>query len=354
MGIYLSHFKNEKEDPEEGTLPDENYAREIMQLFTIGLLEMNNDGSLKLEEQGNTIPTYDITDVQELAKVFTGFSGGAWDLVKVPSNAGKPLTFNKGLNHYDLTVPMMMHEDRHDVGPKIMIDGSILPPNQTGLQDVNDAIDVLFHHPNVAPFFAIRLIQQLVKSNPSPEYINRVAMVFNDNGNGVRGDLEAVFKAVLTDPEARDCEWIDHPAAGRLLQPIERTVQLMKAFDVSVPSNLYWLRDRTLMYGKLEQAFLYAPSVFNFFTPFYAENEFVAPNDMVSPEFQLLNATSTIHYLNEIEKIHQKPAFLQSNRRARRKSYIGSSIKRLSRFGLFGRNQHLRNGRFIGFDESFG
>ncbi len=302
MGIYLSHFKNRKANPIEGTLPDENFAREIMQLFTIGLFELNNDGTLKLDLDGNPIPTYDIVDIQELAKVFTGLSGGDWDLILRPQNAGTPVTFNKGFPHYDLTVPMAMYEDEHEPSAKTMIDGSIIPANQLGMQDIDMALNVLFNHDNVGPFIGKRLIQQLVKSNPTPSYINRVAMVFNDNGQGVRGDLEAVVKTILTDPEARECTWIESVQTGRLRQPVERLTHLFAAFDIASPSTNLWFRDMNLIYEVVEQAFLFSPTVFNFFTPFYAEGTYVEPNDMVSPEFQILHATSAIHSINLVEE----------------------------------------------------
>jgi len=178
------------------------------------------------------------------------------------------------------------------------------------LQDVNNAIDVLFNHPNIAPFISIRLIQQLVKSNPSPAYVSRISDVFNNNGQGVRGDLKAVVKAILIDPEARNCDLIDTPQTGKLLQPIERLTNLFLAFDVSTPSGKIWFRDENKPGKAIEQAFLAAPSVFNFFSPFYAEKEFVQPADMVSPEFQILNATSGIHYLNAIEKAIKNRPFL--------------------------------------------
>ena len=196
---------------------------------------------------------------------------------------------------------MAMYEDEHETGPKTMIDGSVIPAGQTGMEDIQDALDVLFNHPNVGPFISIRLIQQLVKSNPTPSYINRIATVFNDNGQGVRGDMEAVVRAILTDPEARDCSWIDNAQSGKLKQPIERFTNLMLAFDVSTPSGDYWLDDTALLYPRVEQAYLASPSVFNFFTPFYAESETVKPNDMVSPEFQVLHSVTAIHYLNTIE-----------------------------------------------------
>ncbi len=302
MGYYLSHFRNQKADPATGTLPDENYAREVMQLFTIGLYELNNDGTYRLDANNNKIPTYDITDVQELAKVFTGLSGGAWDLEFNPSNAGQPLIFNRPLNFFDMTVPMMMHEDRHEPGTKIMIDGSIIPAGQPGMQDISDALDILFNHPNVGPFISTRLIQQLVKSNPSAAYINRVASAFNNNGAGIRGDMEAVFRAILTDPEARDCEWLNDSRAGKLRQPLERMLGLFHAFDIDSPSGKLWFRDVNVLFDRIEQAYMAAPSVFNFFSPFYAEETYVAPNDMVSPEFEILHSVTAIHYMNLIEE----------------------------------------------------
>lgn len=300
MGSYLSHFKNKAGNPAQGTFADENYAREIMQLFSIGLWEMNLDGTYVLDANGEKIPTYDITDIQELAKVFTGLAGGAYDTVLFPNLIGVPLSYNYSLNKYDMTVPMVMFEDKHDTGTKIMIDGSIIPAGQPGMQDISDALDVLFNHQNVAPFMAIRLIQQMVKSNPTPAYIKRVATAFNNNGYGVRGDMGAVFKAILLDPEARDCNWISDEKNGRLKQPIERIVNLFRAFDIDSPSGKLWLTDGGLT-NFLGQAFMASPSVFNFFSPFYAESDYVAPNDMVSPEFQILHAVTAIYALNLTE-----------------------------------------------------
>lgn len=302
MGIYLSSFKNRKADIIQGSFPDENYAREIMQLFTIGLLELNPDGSFKLDHNGNTIPTYDNEDIQELSKVFTGLSGGA-------SDNGNPVSFTSGIGAYDLTVPMKVYENYHDKTEKILIDGTVIPANQDGLDDINMAIDVLFNHENVGPFIGLRLIQHLVKSNPSPQYINRITSIFNNNGNGIRGDLKAVIKGILLDPEARDCEWINLPTSGKLVQPVERLTHLFSAFDIQTPSNKYWFRDEVELIEKTQQSFLAAPTVFNFFSPFYAENDYVAPNGLVSPEFQILNSTSGIHNLNVTENVFKRRPF---------------------------------------------
>ncbi len=294
MGIYLSTYQNQRADFALGTYPDENYGREVMQLFTIGLHELNNDGTLKLDANGDIIPTYNIVDVQELSKVFTGLAAGAREDGNTPVFAT-----SKGIA--DLTEDMAMYEFYHDKTEKVMIDGTVLPFNQSGLQDIDQALDILFNHPNVGPFLSIRLIQQLVKSNPTPAYVNRVATVFNNNGAGVRGDLKAVVEAILLDPEARDCAWIDHPQSGKLLQPIERMTNLFVAFDITSPSNKLYFKDANELEEELGQAFLAAPSVFNFFSPFYAEDSYVEPNNMVSPEFQILNTTSGIYYMNIIE-----------------------------------------------------
>jgi len=301
MGIYLSTLKNARTDYALGTYPDENYAREVMQLFSIGLYELNNDGSFKKDENNQLISTYNIVDIQELAKVFTGFGPGA-------RTDAVPAAFNTGVGKTDFTVPMEMYESFHDKTPKTLIDGTHLPKNKAGLSDFEDVIDMLFNHSNVGPFIARRLIQNLVKSNPTPAYINRVATAFNNNGNGVRGDLKAVIKAILLDAEARICSDIDDDKAGKLIQPIERFTHLFKAFDIASPSGKLYLRDDIEYQDKLGQAFLESPSVFNFFSPFYAESNLVEPNGMVSPEFEILTTTSSIHYINLMENaVKYKP-----------------------------------------------
>lgn len=305
MGVYLSTYQNQRADFALGTYPDENYAREVMQLFTIGLHELNNDGTLKLDSDGHIIPTYNIVDIQELSKVFTGLAAGAREDGNAP-------IFTTSRGAADLTADMAMYEFYHDKTEKVMINGTVLPYNQPGLQDINDALDILFNHPNVGPFLSIRLIQQLVKSNPTPAYVNRISTVFNNNGAGVRGDLRAVVEAILLDPEARDCAWIDHPQSGKLLQPIERMTNLFVAFDITSPSNRLYFKDANELEEQLGQAFLASPTVFNFFSPFYAEDSYVEPNEMVSPEFQILNTTSGIYYMNIIENALKSRPF--SNR----------------------------------------
>jgi len=300
MGIYLSHMQNRKADPVLGTSPDENYAREIMQLFTIGLEMLNMDGTPILDPHGNKTATYDNHDIEELAKVFTGLSGGAWG--EQSYFLGGPLYFETASTHFNLTVPMIMYEEHHDTGTKVLMNGDTIQAGQPGMVDIDEALDALFNHPNVGPFVGRKLIQHLVKSNPTPAYVNRIALVFNNNGKGERGDLEAVLRAILTDPEAIDCSWIDDDTGGKLIQPMERFSNLFHAFDLSTPTNKFWFQDRAYLNDDLEQSFYASASVFNFFSPNYAESDFVAPEGLVSPEFEILHAVSSIHYINTMEK----------------------------------------------------
>ncbi len=288
MSTYLSYFNNRRADVIGNTQPDENYAREIMQLFSIGLIKLNIDGTPIKDSNGDNIPTYDIENIEELAKVFTG------------------LTLNG-----DEQLPLVVNDDIHSIGSKHIIDDVIIPSGQSGAEDVEQALDVLFNHPNVGPFIGMRLIQQLVKSNPTPAYIKRVAMVFNDNGLGERGDLKEVIRAILLDPEARNCDWIDHPENGKLIQPVERFVTLYKAFDISSPTGVLWMDDVGSFGGSLQQAFQASPTVFNFFSPFFAEDNVIAPLGLRSPEFQILDNITSINYLNIMEnRLKGEEAFL--------------------------------------------
>lgn len=310
MGVYLSHIQNEKADSLAGVFPDENYAREIMQLFTVGLFNLNMDGTLKLDPHGNPSPTYDIEDVEEMARVFTGLSGGAYDPTSYFYKNNFDLIFSAPGNQYDYTVPMIMWDEHHDTGSKILITGDTLPAGQTGMQDINDVLDMLFYHPNTPPFISKRLIQHMVKSNPSPSYVKRVALAFEDNGLGIRGDMKAIITAILTDPEAIQCDWISDESQGKLIQPLERFMNLFLSFDLQTPSGKYYFRDINQLQDKVEQAVLNAPSVFNFFTPFFAETKYVSPSELVSPEFQIFHSISSIHYLNLIENSLKRQPFV--------------------------------------------
>ena len=294
MGYYLSHFNNPKAVPEENLHPDENYAREIMQLFSIGLYELNNDGTHQLNNDGNSIPTYDNADIKEMAKIFTGLGPGG-----INENVwwtDEPY-FGLGIFGIDWTVPMAMYEDFHEPGIKIILKNDTIPANQLGLDDIDEAINVLFNHQNVPPFISYRLIQRLVKSNPTPNYVERIANVFIDNGNGVRGDMAAIIKAILLDEEARNGEYMFEQHSSRLREPLVRHMQITKGLEiVEEPGGRYW---HNFDYdNSLKQQILFAPTVFNFFLPNHQPVGDIANSGMVSPEFKIHDTSSSINYFN--------------------------------------------------------
>lgn len=284
MGIYLSHLNNQKANPTLRIYPDENFAREIMQLFSIGLWELNQDGSRKLDAQGQPIPTYDNDDITELARVFTGMTF-----------ADKNFPGSNG----DYKQPMKMWDTFHDCNAKTLLNGVQLPartasPGNTGtagLADVSAAVDMLFNHPNVGPFIGRLLIQRFVTSNPSPAYISRVAGAFNNNGSGVRGDMKAMIKAILLDTEARSAAKMQDPAFGKLREPILRVVNFAKALNASSTSGWYPLDQFVTDHM---QDPMNSPSVFNFFLPNHSPAGPMTQQGLVAPEFQILNASSAI------------------------------------------------------------
>ena len=294
MGYYLSHFNNPKAVPEENLHPDENYAREIMQLFSIGLYELNNDGTHQLNNDGNSIPTYDNADIKEMAKIFTGLGPGG-----INENVwwtDEPY-FGLGIFGIDWTVPMAMYEDFHEPGIKVILKNDTIPANQLGLDDIDEAINVLFNHQNVPPFISYRLIQRLVKSNPTPNYVERIANVFIDNGNGVRGDMAAIIKAILLDEEARNGDYMFEQHSSRLREPLVRHMQITKGLEiVEEPGGRYW---HNFDYdNSLKQQILFAPTVFNFFLPNHQPVGDIANSGMVSPEFKIHDTSSSINYFN--------------------------------------------------------
>lgn len=320
MGFYLSHINNPRTIPLQNTRPDENYAREIMQLFSIGLYELWNDGSRKVDmTSGEWIPTYDNEDIEGLAKVFTGLSGSAWytDDIEAPVQFGFPF------QSYDLLLPMQMYELWHEPGEKKIIGNHIIPSGQSGMEDIEEAIDVLFNHDNVGPFLAERLIQRLVKSNPTPAYIDRVASAFNDNGLGVRGDLEAMVKAILLDAEAYECFWINNSSNGMLRSPLLRYTQMLKGLKTEYDTDIFFNSGE--IYEVLAgQAPLGSPTVFNFYSPEYVPNADFAYDNLVGPEFQILNSSSSSNYVN-----YMLVAFMRD--------YLNQ------RFSLTGTNQEIEN-----------
>lgn len=290
MGVYLTHMNNPKSDPSVNRFPDENYAREVMQLFTIGLYELNADGSRKIDEDGNFIPTYDNEDIQEFAKIFTGMTWG--DNFLFGRNPTREESY---------TVPMQMYNFWHEPGTKTLLNGMVVSDRNPvdGLADVKDALDNLFNHPNVGPFIGKLLIQRLVKSNPSPAYIARVTAAFDDNGQGVRGDMQAFLKAILLDPEARDCPNMDDAFGGMLREPMVRYTHVSRAFNAASEEGTYRNRMDDF-YDLTFQRPLASPSVFNFFQSNYQPIGSVEENDLVAPEFQITNSVSIMGYGNEL------------------------------------------------------
>jgi len=282
MGEYLSMAGNEKPNPALNIRPDENYAREVMQLFSIGLIELNNDGSARLDAQSQAIPTYSQEIIEGFAHVFTG-----WHFAGAPS-------FQQARRTDDnQTVPMQLYPSFHDTGSKMLLDGIVLPAGQTGQQDLSDALDNIFNHPNVGPFLAIRLIQRLVTSNPSPGYVNRVASIFNDNGSGVRGDLGAVVRAILMDDEARPETPME--LDGKTKEPIIRLTQLWRAYDAASRSGRYPIIFASIVFG---QGPMQSPTVFNFFSPFYAPPGEIRDNSLVAPELEIATEYQNTYVTN--------------------------------------------------------
>jgi len=291
MGLYLSHLRNQKESVTR--TPDENFAREVMQLFTIGLYQLNADGSLKLSG-GKPIDTYTHDDVAGLARVFTGWSWAGPDQ--------SATRFYGGTADPDRDwKPMQNYAAYHSSGDKRFL-GQSISGASSGQADLKLALDTLFNHPNAGPFFARQLIQRLVSSNPSAAYVGRVSAAFANNGSGVRGDMQAVIRAVLLDPEALA------PAGttlrtGKLREPLLRLASWMRAFDVkpaSGPYSIYYLDDPL---NGLGQSPLNPSSVFSFFRPAYVPpNSALAGAGLVAPELQITAEPSVTGYLNFMQE----------------------------------------------------
>ncbi|GAP38516.1 hypothetical protein ISF6_4974 [Piscinibacter sakaiensis] len=302
MGIYLSHMRNRKEDPATGRVPDENFAREVMQLFSIGLVELNPDGTPKRGANGQPIETYGNADVMAMAKVFTGWSWGFPDNQLTDSNFrwGWPKYGAAEDQQIDLQ-PMKPYPNFHSGSEKVLFAGKpwavTIPAGTPARESLRIALDTLANHPNVGPFLGRQLIQRLVTSNPSPAYVERVAAAFANNGQGVRGDLGAVVRAVLLDPEARPAT--PGPGFGKLREPVLRVAHWMRAFGARSTSGTY------AMVWDLEdvnQRPFHPPSVFSYFRPGYVPpNTALAEADATAPEFQLLNETTAPQWVNLAE-----------------------------------------------------
>ena len=288
MGIYLSHVNNRRSNPATNTFPDENYAREVMQLFSIGLFELAIDGTVQRDSNNVPIATYSNADIREFAKIFTGLSFG-----------GPGATFGNREPYF--RAPMQMFDAFHEPGQKTLLNGTVVPDGQTGLADIEAAVDNLFNHPNVGPFIGKQLIQRLVTSNPSPAYIERVARAFNGETGSPRGDMRAVLRAVLLDPEATAA-----PGTvanfGKLREPVVRYTALLRQFGAESDDDFIASLGYTLQFLTRQHP-LSAPSVFNFYLPSHAPQGDIAAAGLVAPEFQILNSNTVVNFANLLDGV---------------------------------------------------
>ncbi len=299
MGLFLNITDSQKEDPASGRLPDENYAREIMQLFTIGLYELNNDGSLS-PNSNSPKESYTQDDVTNLARVFTGWiQDGSAKWVQVPGGWYEPPIENN-------IRPLVLVNDRHSFKAVTFL-GKTINQNTPGKDALKAALDHLFNHKNVGPFIGKQLIQRLVTSNPSPAYVNRVANAFNNNGSGVRGDMKAVISAILLDDEARNLTNLTNSSFGKLREPMLRLVQWARTFGATSKAGTWKMLSTSDPALSLGQSPFSAPSVFNFFRPGYTPpNTALAKSKSTAPEFQLVNETTVGGYLNYMQDVIEK------------------------------------------------
>ena len=293
MGLYLNMAGNNK------TLPNENYGREVLQLFTVGLNELNQDGSVVTDGYGNPLPTYTQATVDAFSRVFTGWNYCAalntTTCPNFPSTPGTP----------DYIDPMVVTPANHDFGSKTLFNGYVIPAitvaaNQTAAaatKELNEALDNIFNQPSVGPFIVRNLIEHLVTSNPSPQYISRVAGVFNDNGSGVRGDLKAVVQAILMDPEA-----LNPPTAvsGHLTEPVLFIARLLRAFDTASNSTDFVLSDSYLPSGlQMSQDLFRSGSVFNYYPPVFN----IPGVGVNGPEFALQSTSTAFARINLVSEV---------------------------------------------------
>ncbi len=300
MGLYLSHLRNQKEDPARNRVPDQNYAREVMQLFSIGLYQLNPDGTLALVS-GLPVETYDPDDIVGLSRVFTGFSWAGPDKTNTRFNGGGTQDPNREV------LPMQSYPQFHSISVKNFL-GATIAANATSDPDgdLTFALDAIANHPNVGPFIGRQLIQRLVTSNPTPAYVGRVAQAFNTGrftsklwsaGTGQRGDLRATIAAILLDPEARSAVPPGDPTFGKTREPILRLAHWMRAFNARSASGNFLLGVTDDPAGSLGQSPMRSPTVFNFYRPGYVPpNTPIATAGLVAPELQIVNEVSVVGY----------------------------------------------------------
>ena len=286
MGNYLNMLRNAKANAAKGTSADENYAREVQQLFTIGLNELQPDGTLMLDSSGLPIPTYDQNEIVQTANVFTG-----WGYHATGSN---PSFYGAAADFDD---PMMLYPSYHDVTQKTIISNIVIPANQGGSTDLKMELDALFNHQNTGPFVCSQLIQRLVTSNPSPAYVYRVAQVFANDGTGTRGNMAAVIKAILLDYEARSMTDAADSGYGKLKEPLLRLTGIYRAFGASASDGRFAIFNAQT---PLDEAALRSPTVFNFFDPGYVQQGALATAGLLAPEFEITTASTAISVPNNI------------------------------------------------------
>ncbi|MFZ6645371.1 DUF1800 domain-containing protein [Undibacterium sp. TJN25] len=290
MGIYLTSMRNQKESG--ARIPDQNYAREVMQLCTIGLYQLNQDGTVKMAS-GKAMETYTNDDISGLSKVFTGWSWAGPDKSDTRFFGGSPDVDRDWK-------PMQSYPKYHSTSVKSFL-GATVPAQGSADPEASlkVAMDTLFNHPNVGPFIGKQLIQRLVTSNPSPQYVSRVAAVFANNGQGVRGDMKAVVKAILMDSEARDDSTLSNPSAGKLREPVIRLANWMRAFNAKSTSARFLMGSLDDPLTALGQTPMRSSSVFNFYRPGYVPpNSGIAAAGLVAPEMQITGETTVVGYLN--------------------------------------------------------
>jgi uncharacterized protein (DUF1800 family) len=302
MGIYLSSINNPKADPVRDIHPDENYAREVLQLFTIGLEELNVDGSIKLDNNGKSIPTFDQKTVNEFARIFTGWT---FSTNTIFSEGGEFAYWRTPISNVD---PMKAFPDFHDSGGKTLLNGEVIPAGQTPEQDLRAAIKNIMAHDNIAPFVCKKLIQHLITSNPTPAYVARVAGIFNDNGAGVKGDMKAVIKTIYLDPEARNIPTESLDYFGKRKETPLVIAGIWRSFKargtpVKGPNGAWTNTIQYLTEDPVEQTFLYSPTVFNFYQTDYSPPGDLASRKLVAPELQVFGGAAAINQANLLANI---------------------------------------------------
>lgn len=287
MGDYLDNVNNQKPNPAKNTAPNENYAREFLQLFTVGTELLNQDGSVRTDAIGNPLPAYSEDTVKQMALAITG-----WVYAPLPGEA------LRARNPANYSTPMVAYEPSHDQTEKTLLNGYTMPSGRSAREDLEDAVTHVFNHPNTGPFVCVRLIRSLVTSNPSPNFVARVVAVFNNNGDGVRGDLKAVVRAILMDSEASNPDGapgLDLATSGHLKEPVFYVLSVMRAIGATVSDN----NNLNRFASNMGQSVFYPSSVFNYF---HLDHK-LGDTGLSGPEFEIHTSSSAIQRANFIASV---------------------------------------------------